>query len=150
MNKQEMHMSKLASILLIDDSDPDNFYHRLVIGRAGVKCQVESITSSHDALKHLYKGLTADDEDSNQLPQLIFLDINMPAMNGFEFLAKLRELPDPYVRKKDLKIFMLTGSMNPDDRAMAIEQYGDLVTGFRIKPLTQDMIREIVKEYFPD
>lgn len=143
-------MEKLESILLVDDSDADNFYHKLVIGRAGIKCQVESITSSHDALKYIYKGLSAEDASRHPLPQLVFLDINMPAMNGFELLAKLRELPDPYVRRKDMKIFMLTGSMNPDDRALAMEQYGDMVAGFRIKPLTKDVVADILKEYFPD
>ena len=63
-------------------------------------------------------------------------------------LDKLRATPDPFGRKKDIKIFMLTGSLNPDDQALAHEKYPDLVTGFCIKPLTEAVFLDIVKKYF--
>ncbi len=141
-------MNKLEYILLIDDSDADNHFHKLIIGRSGIKCKLTSISSSHDALELLQNGISAEDSTLAPLPQVVFLDINMPAMNGFELLAKLREVPDLHDRKKDIRIFMLTGSLNPDDRALATEQFADLVTGFRVKPLRENVILDIQQEYF--
>ena len=143
-------MNQLEFILLIDDSDADNHFHQIMISRAKINATVKSINSSIDALEYLKKGITADDEQTYPLPQLILLDINMPALNGFELLEKLRLIPDPHGRKKDIKTFMLSGSLNPDDKAMALEKYTDMVYGFYLKPLSVNAIIEIINKYFPE
>ena len=141
-------MAALPLILLIDDSDADNYFHRLVIKRSKIECEVRNVNGSLQGLDYLTQSLSQDDNSEYPTPRIIFLDINMPALNGFELLGKLRALPDPHDRKNGIKIFMLTGSLNPDDKARANEEYSDLITGFRIKPLAESVVQEIAKEYF--
>ena len=141
-------MKKVDHILLIDDNKADNEFHTIVIQRADVTNRLDCIPSSRKALDYLVQSLALESDKDFHTPGLIFLDINMPAMNGFEFLDKLRETPDPFNRKKKMKIFMLTGSLNPDDYKLATEKYSDVITGFRIKPLLDSIFTDIVQHYF--
>ena len=72
---------KLECILLIDDDDEDNFYHKIVIERMNITKRIEVAYNGLEALEFLQK-------ESQIIPELIFLDINMPKMNGWEFLEK--------------------------------------------------------------
>jgi|GEM_PF-3784614 len=143
-------MNELNLILLIDDSDADNHFHKIVINRTKIKAAVKSINSSLDALEYIKKSISTDDDQAFPLPQLVLMDINMPALNGFELLDKIRQVPDPHGRKKGVKIFMLSGSLNPDDKSMAAEKYADMVYGFYLKPLNEKAIIDIINKHFPE
>src|SRR5690625_2268400 len=90
-----------------------------------------------------YLASVREDPENYPTPDLIFLDLNMPGMNGFEFLKKATE-------KKLLEvtgslIVMLTSSQNPQDEVVARETFGDQIHDFRIKPLSKEMLLEIMR-----
>lgn len=130
-------MSKqLNCILLIDDDEPTNFLNRLTLEQAGCARQIQVAQSGQEALEYLRDGAPR--------PDLIFLDINMPAMDGWEFLERYRGLP--FSRKADIVLIMLTTSLNPDDekRTRAIPE----VSGFEHKPLSHEQLHVLLNRYF--
>ncbi|GAB2537695.1 response regulator [Spirosoma aerophilum] len=127
-------------ILLIDDDPDDNFLHKMVIEDSG-QCDFTRIAEGgRQALKYL----TDIDHPDYIRPDILILDINMPGMNGFEFLAEYEKL-EPYLKSR-LVVLMLTTSLNPGDTAQA-QRWVD-VKAYRTKPLTKAMIQEMVNSYF--
>jgi CheY-like chemotaxis protein len=127
---------KLNRVLLIDDDESTNFLHRIVLEDNVEVQNIEVAETVNEAFEILERAKTAESE-----PDLIFLDLNMPGMNGWDFLEKYRDL------HKGALIFILTTSANPDDKKKA-EKIKE-VSGFRNKPLTGEMVQEIILEYFP-
>lgn len=131
---------KLNSVLLIDDDEPTNFIAKMIVTKADLNDNTQAIQSGVKAIKYLQ-----DENFSNyDIPDLIFLDINMPTMNGWEFLEEYKKLD--IHKKKKIVLYMLTTSMNDDDqlRSEKIEH----VDGFLIKPLTLKTYTEIVNKHF--
>ena len=126
----------LNRILLIDDNAHDNFFHARAIKMANFVGEVVVKDDPFAALEYL----RAD----SHTPDLIFLDINMPGLNGWEFLEKYRLLDED--KKSKIMVVMLTTSGNPDDevKANSIAE----VSAFRSKPLTPEMFDEICKQFF--
>lgn len=132
-------MKKLNCILLIDDNPDDNFFHERIINKCQVTEKVVAKTSALDALDYL-KAKPADDT----APELILLDINMPVMNGWDFLAEYEKLPQDL--KSKAVIVMLTTSQNPDDAKKAT--HINTISDFKTKPLTKEMLLEIMERFF--
>jgi CheY-like chemotaxis protein len=130
---------KLNCILLVDDSPDDNHYHQIVINEMDITNSIQVSNNGLEAIEFLKK-------ENQIIPELIFLDINMPKMNGWEFLEKYKYLE--VTQKAKIIVMMLSTSTNPDDikKAKEIEE----VTGFQTKPMTRETITEILDEYFSD
>ncbi len=134
-------MTKLTSILLIDDDLATNVYNKAIVNQSGVTEHVHVCDSGFKALEYL----TTKVDGTYPQPALIFLDVNMPAMDGWEFLEKYHELPEE--QRGNIVVFMLTTSLDPNDKQKS-EQLG--ATGFIRKPLTVEQIKEIVNKSFGD
>lgn len=135
---------KLNCVLLIDDDEPTNFLNKMIIEETG---QVESVLvtqSAKDALDYLSGKGKVNDAANLPAPELIFLDINMPAMDGWEFLERYDLLSN--AQKSSIIVVMLTTSFNPEDeeRARNIKY----ISSFKNKPLTNEVIMEIIAEHF--
>lgn len=130
---------KLNCILLIDDDEATNVFHRLVIEEADCAEQVIAVQSGKAALEYLI----SEENGKHPQPDLIFLDINMPGMNGWEFLEAYEQLDA--TQKGKIMIVMLTTSLNPDDEQRA--RGYQTITDFKSKPLTVEMLHELIKAH---
>ena len=133
--------NQLHNILLIDDNPATNLVHKKVIQKTIDVNQIHVCSSGDQALEFLRNA----SHDTLQRPQLVFLDINMPGMSGWDFVKAYKELPDRC--KQSVIIMMLTTSINPDDQARADKI--DYVSGFLNKPLTSESLEKIIAEHFP-
>ena len=132
-------IKKLKCILLIDDNPDDNFYHERVINKLNAAEKVLSKTSAKEALDFL-----KEKKDVAEPPELILLDINMPGMDGWDFLIEYEKL-DPKLKSR-VVVVMLTTSQNPDDKKRA-ESMG-VISDFKTKPLTKESLEEIIMRFF--
>jgi CheY-like chemotaxis protein len=131
-----MMKRRLKSVMLIDDDRNDNFYHEREILKARPDISVITKTSGMDALEYLKSGTGK--------PDLIFLDINMPIWDGWAFLLEYSRLDKELLN--GTMIMVLTSSRNPTDELRA--KAWEFVSGFIIKPLTKDIMEDIIKKYF--
>lgn len=131
---------KINCILLIDDDKSTNFLHKIIIEETGVSEKVEAVQSGQEALDYLERKK----EGLYPRPDLIFLDINMPGMNGWEFLEEYEKLDDNI--KGEIMIMMLTTSINPDDEEKA--KNTKFINEFLNKPLTTEALEKIIDDHF--
>jgi CheY-like chemotaxis protein len=117
--------------LLIDDNYIDNFVTRRILESSNFAENIIVSSSATEAMASLRSGSIK--------PDVIFLDIRMPQMGGFEFLQEYDKLD--IEGKNDIKIFMLSSSLDPTDlRKSTNNKY---ITDFLHKPLTQKALDEI-------
>ena len=136
-----MKIEGLRSIMLVDDDDMTNFIHTVVIEESGIEAFIKVATTVQEALDYLKS--CQESGDMNPKPGIIFLDINMPGMSGWDFLDKYRTLPEE--KRANIIIAMLTTSLNPDDRKRGENNVE--IKKFYHKPLTQDMLHEVINLY---
>ena len=135
-----MSVPKLCCTLLVDDDETTNYLNRKLLVKLDVTDQVLVALNGEEALQVLRTQCT---EASRTCPALVFLDINMPQMNGFEFLSAYQQLPLP--QRGAIVIVMLTTSMHPQDMER-LQQYP--VAGFLSKPLNKDKVNDVLQAHF--
>lgn len=131
-------MDKIKCTLLIDDDQTTNFVNQLLLEDLQVSEQVLVALNGKEALDLIRRQC-----EDGCCPELILLDLNMPVMNGFEFLKAYEKLE--FAHKQSVVIVMLTTSMNPGDVALL----GEFPTqGLLNKPLTPEMVQQLLKQHF--
>lgn len=126
---------KHKKVMIIDDNEIDRYVCERISKTFYFSEEVVSMESATDALEYLASlNLEVD-----QLPEVIFLDINMPDMNGFEFLEAYENLPPDI--KKSCIIVMLTSSTHFEDQERANKF--SYVRGYLNKPLNSEKLTSL-------
>ncbi|MBM1107898.1 response regulator [Aurantibacter crassamenti] len=132
----------LKTVLLVDDDEATNFIHNMVIKQMNCTENIVIKENGIEALEYLTTSL----EGKFPQPDLIFLDINMPAMDGWEFLEEYKKLDKNQLAQT--VIVMLTTSLNPDDKDKAGQVNG--ISGFMSKPLTSELVEKVLVQHFAE
>ncbi len=125
-------------VFLIDDNSVDNFVHKKMIELNKFSSQVRTFSNAKDALFYLSE---IDELNYNEhiIPSIIFLDLNMPLINGFQFLELYEKLPSIIHTK--CKIVILTSSLNPADKNISVKN--NHILAFLNKPLNSEHFLEL-------
>jgi CheY-like chemotaxis protein len=126
-------MQKINKILLVDDDGAMNFLSKIILKKLDAAKEIEIAENGLVACKLV---------EQDDCPDIIFLDIKMPLMDGFDFLDSFEKMN----RCKKVKIVMLTSSLRPEDQEKAF-QYKSVVDYIE-KPLTTEKVDKLMNRFF--
>jgi len=129
-------MEPVKTIYIIDDDKLFVFLTRKSIEETNLVTEIKEFGDGQIAIEHIREIC----DKAEQLPDIIFLDLSMPVMDGWEFLKEYTAL-EPKIGKK-IKLYVFSSSISPHDieRANTISA----VTDFIIKPLSKEKFLEVI------
>ena len=125
----------LKKILCVDDDPITLMLYKMVVSKSGFATHVDTAHNGEEAL-HYFEHQNPDDED---YPKLIFLDLNMPVMSGWEFLDAFHK--EKYEKFPHCKVIVLSSTIDPAD--IEKSRTYPMVIGFRSKPISKEMLAEL-------
>ncbi len=127
--------TKLEYIMMIDDDPATNYLHQLIVKKSNLFEKQETFSSAQEALDHINEI----NNTTKAFPEIILLDINMPAINGWEFIEQFENMKK--VMSLHTIIVMLTTSINPKDKIKSLTY--ESVKKFENKPLSVEKLIDI-------
>lgn len=138
-------LTPLKLIMLVDDDDTTNYLNQRLLEGLNAAENILIFKDGELALEYLSKSCVAG-ADSNPCPDLMFLDIKMPVMDGFEFLDAYKEMKQRL--NQNITIMMLTSSASFYDLEK-LKSYPDVKKHYS-KSLTELDVKDLMEEYFPN
>jgi CheY-like chemotaxis protein len=129
-------IKKVASVLLIDDDDVVNTLHRIILRQSGLVENIQSAMSGYEGIQTLLEC-----EKEGNWPSIIFVDINMPGISGWEFVEMFEEKFSAYKHK--CIICLLSSSLDPRDKERADNL--PMLDFYFSKPLSFAVVQTIFK-----
>lgn len=137
--KRKEPESKYNFAMLLDDNELDNFINQKTIESSHFASKVYVNTSSKSALEFLKNLEILGDNSISLFPEVILVDINMPMIDGFQFIELLKKTFSKKINK--IKIIILTSSLSPSDREKSEALVENII--YLNKPLTQAALNQI-------
>lgn len=129
----------IKKVLCVDDDTISLTISQLLLKRTGFAMEVETVIDGSEALEYFEKLFANDPDPVANAPELILLDINMPVMNGWEFL---QEYTPRYLDKlTNTRVVILSSTIDPEDFALA--KHYPAVLQFISKPLSVENLEEL-------
>lgn len=129
--------ARFENVLLIDDNEINNVMHERLIEIAGFGQNIAVMPSGVDALEYLKTDVA---NDITKVPDIIFLDIRMPIIDGFGFMEEYVKLPSEINTKP--KVIMLSSTLDEQDYGRA-KEFPQIIN-FLVKPLSIDKLNSVV------
>jgi response regulator RpfG family c-di-GMP phosphodiesterase len=120
-------------ILMVDDDQAIQLYHFLILKKLNLDHKAKKFFNGKKALEYIIEN------DDSSKKYIVFLDINMPVMNGWEFLVEIEKVKI----HSSLQVFMLSSSIDSNDEKKS-KTY-KIVKKFLRKPLSTNLIREAIE-----
>lgn len=129
--------ANLSHIVLVDDNETTSFLNNRLLGRLAVADLVSTFSRADEAFEQLWSN------HDGPLPDLVFVDLKMPGISGFEFLELYNALPQPVQNKTVMAV--LTTSMHGADTAR-VAKYPNVE--YLTKPLTEEKMAKLLEKRF--
>ena len=133
-------MRKLRGILLVDDNETSNFLNERLLKRMALTDNIIILNNGKQALEYMEE---LSRQPATLKPELVLLDINMPVLDGFEFLELFNQFDEQF--REDILISILSTSNHPQDTGKATRFNAHYLT----KPLTTEKIENLLAAHYP-
>jgi CheY-like chemotaxis protein len=134
---------KLQNIVLVDDNETTSFLNNRLLNRLAIADRVRTFTRAEEAYEFLWGSEGQLSDVGGRMPELVFVDLKMPGMDGFEFLKHYDSLPAEVKSKTVMAV--LTTSMHAADTAR-VSQFKDVE--YLTKPLTEEKMQKLLAKRF--
>lgn len=135
MNEPAVQEAMIATLMLVDDNEFDQMMYKRIVDRSGFVENLLQFTDPEKAIDWLL-------DTEVEMPTLVLLDINMPKIDGFEFLDTVT---NELGKRMCPVIVMLTTSLDPRDEERARRH--EIVRDFQSKPLTEALLRHLATQH---
>jgi CheY-like chemotaxis protein len=133
-------MNKINCVLLVEDDRVTNFLNERIIRGLKITDTIKITNNGYDAMNFIREFAS---ENLNSCPEIILLDLNMPGVDGFEFMNTFKKMK--FVNQQNIRIIVLTTSVHEHDIKQII---GDKNIGYINKPLSEEkLLGELWKNY---
>ena len=133
-------MTKIKTILFIDDDNISLYLNKMLVEQLRIAGKSETLHNPWDALEYIQKNYCYAHTKNSVCTDLIFLDIHMPGLDGFEFMQELEKINN--LDRSRFLIIMLTASLNQIDMEKA-SGYGDKIYAYLSKPLSEEDLKKL-------